>query len=151
MKSKKLGYFVVIILALFCFGYFSCSSVNLPVELKSPDGDIVLQFKLTENGEPNYSVVFKNNPIIKESRLGFQFIDRDPFAQNLKVKNIKTSTHSETYSMVYGSEKEIKNHYNEMILSLKELDSQRKYDLVEYSMTVWPLGIFSKNCVAINK
>ena len=131
MRSKKLSYFVIGVSAVFYFASLSCSSANLPAELRSPDGNIVLQFNLTEKSEPSYNIVCKNYPIIKESRLGFEFLDIDPLNHNLKAENIKRKTHNETYSVIYGTEKEISDHYNEMTLALKEQgDSQRKFDLV---------------------
>ncbi|HEX8368642.1 MAG TPA: glycoside hydrolase family 97 N-terminal domain-containing protein [Pyrinomonadaceae bacterium] len=38
-------------------------------KIKSPDGRFALDFKLNKDGTPVYQLSFKDNPVIKESRL----------------------------------------------------------------------------------
>ena len=56
---------IFILMALLSYGILRAET------LKSPDGNIVLDFEL-DNGVPVYKVDFKGRPVIKESKLGFE-------------------------------------------------------------------------------
>lgn len=52
---------------------FSAHGQNITIS--SPGGQINLQFSISDRGEPEYSVSFKEKEVIKKSSLGFQFAE----------------------------------------------------------------------------
>ena len=104
--------------------------------LKSPDGDIALTFEI-RNGRPTYFVDFKGKQIIAPSGLGFDLVSesgRNSFehqgkkaaADALSLKDgfelVKTERDSvdTTWQPVWGEESKIRDHYNEMAVTLRQ-------------------------------
>ena len=57
-----------------------CSILQIAAQsVSSPDGQIQLSFSITDLGQPQYSVLYKSNPIIKESKLGFRVKNKKGF------------------------------------------------------------------------
>ncbi|MFK8265665.1 glycoside hydrolase family 97 protein [Capnocytophaga cynodegmi] len=130
---KKLS----IILAL-----ITTMSINAQQSLKSPDGNLLLNFSV-QGGKPQYSLNYKGKEVIKPSFLGLELkgenkmefgteINRnDNNAENSLYDNFKlvssnTSTFDETWVPVWGEEKQIRNHYNELEVSLLQEVTDRK-------------------------
>ena len=92
----------------------------------SPDKNIKLTFSLDNVGTPFYQIDYKDIPVIKTSQLGF-IVKND--AQGLKSEFVVIDTlnaaFDETWKPVWGEESEIRNHYNELLVSLKQENSQR--------------------------
>ena len=110
--------------------------------LTSPDGDIRLKFDLSAGGTPTYSVDFKGKEVIAPSHLGFALIHesgRNSFdAQGKKATGdalnlqhgfelTKTTRDSldETWEPVWGEETHIRNHYNQMTVTLRQPEFDR--------------------------
>ena len=95
----------------------------------SPDGNVILSFSLKNDGTPSYKVSYKNKPVINESALGFTLKKADPLTNNFKVVDTKKSTFKETWKPVWGEESEILNHYNELLVSLEQNNTNRKMNI----------------------
>ena len=95
----------------------------------SPDGNVILSFSLKNDGTPSYKVSYKNKPVINESTLGFTLKKADPLTNNFKVVDTKKSTFKETWKPVWGEESEILNHYNELLVSLEQNNTNRKMNI----------------------
>ena len=111
-------------------------------QLLSPDGNLEMNFSLNEQGAPVYELTYKGKAIIKPSRLGlelkkedanaavdFEFKQRKDVASldkktnlynGFRIKDTKTSTFDETWKPVWGEEKEIRNYYNELAVTLDQ-------------------------------
>ena len=111
-------------------------------QLLSPDGNLEMNFRLNEQGAPVYELTYKGKAIIKPSRLGlelkkedanaavdFEFKQRKDVASldkktnlynGFRIKDTKTSTFDETWKPVWGEEKEIRNYYNELAVTLDQ-------------------------------
>ena len=96
-------------------------------QLLSPDKNMALTFSLNENGIPAYQVFFKNALVIKNSKLGFILKnDENNLFDNFAISNTETSTFDETWQPVWGEESQIRNHYNEMAVTLNHQESNRQ-------------------------
>lgn len=91
----------------------------------SPDGNVVLSFSLKADGTPTYKMTYKGKPVINESTLGFTLKKDEPLTNHFKVVNDSKSTFKETWKPVWGEEKEILNHYNELLVQLKQDKTNR--------------------------
>ena len=91
----------------------------------SPDGNVVLSFSLKADGTPTYKMTYKGKPVINESTLGFTLKKEEPLTNHFKVVGDSKSTFKETWKPVWGEEKEILNHYNELLVQLKQDKTNR--------------------------
>ena len=100
----------------------------------SPNGKVKLTFSLTDNGAPTYALTFKDKPVVKPSRLGLE-LAKDKHASRkmketdlmdgFKIADTKTSTFDETWKPVWGETATIRNHYNELEVSLNQPATHR--------------------------
>ncbi len=93
-------------------------------ELKSPDGQFSMIFEL-KGGEPIYCLNYKNKAIIKESHLGFELKDAPALLNSFVINAIEYSDFDETWEPVWGETKTIRNHYNELAVTLKQTTTER--------------------------
>ena len=92
--------------------------------MKSPDGNMVLQFEV-RNGVPVYRLDYKDKPVIKDSRLGLELKDADDLLTGFVLKEVQRSTFDETWEPVWGEWKTIRNHYNELAVTLSQSATER--------------------------
>lgn len=93
-------------------------------ELKSPDGNLVLHADVKE-GRPVYSLEYKSRPVIKESRLGLELKGDKDLMNGFVMAGVQTSTFDETWQPVWGEVRDIRNHYNELALTLNQAETGR--------------------------
>ncbi|MCM1030334.1 MAG: glycoside hydrolase family 97 protein [Oscillibacter sp.] len=94
------------------------------VELKSPDGNLVLQAEV-KNGRPVYTLDYKQRPVIKPSYLGLELKNDKDLMSGFSVVGEEISTFDETWQPVWGEVRNIRNHYNELALTLKQAETGR--------------------------
>ena len=114
----------------------------------SPDGKVELSFRLDAQGRPVYSLKMDGKTIIADSYLGLQLKEENPekatdfeysqFAAKQEIEKradmqtgfsvakVETSTFDETWIPVWGEETEIRNHYNEMLVTLDQKKNDRQ-------------------------
>ena len=98
--------------------------------VQSPSKELVLEFKLVENGSPSYSLNYKNKPVVLKSRIGIYLKGDSSLAVNFKVEDSKISTFNETWKPVLGEQSSIVNHYNELTVCLSQTGTNRKMNIV---------------------
>lgn len=104
---------------------FSILGMNAQ-ELKSPNGNFKMIFALENDGTPTYQLFMKNKEIIKKSKLGLELQkDKKSLLNDFKLVNEVRKTFDETWKTVWGEETEIRNHYNELALTLKQNETER--------------------------
>ena len=101
---------------LICVG--NCSSVYGDVDLASPDGKIKLRLSIID-GAPVYRVSYLDTVLLKDSKLGFTLSDGTNFQGKFAISDTKTSSIDQTWKPVYGERSQIRDNYNEAIVSLK--------------------------------
>lgn len=87
--------------------------------LKSPDGQLELQFAVVD-GVPTYLLNRAGKPVVLPSRLGFTLEWRDDMFHGFVLKDVAYSTFDETWEPVWGEESSIRNHYNEMLVTVEQ-------------------------------
>ncbi|NDV69395.1 glycoside hydrolase family 97 protein [Dysgonomonas sp. 25] len=117
-------------------------------ELKSPNGNFAMKFYLQNGGIPTYTLTYKGKEVIKPSKLGLELVpekdgreywDFSPEGTQSKQKNEKTSLYDgfvvantatsafdETWQPVWGETKDIRNHYNELAVTLNQPNTDRQ-------------------------
>lgn len=86
-------------------------------ELKSPDGRLLMEFEI-KDGVPVYQLSYDDKAVIKESKLGLELKDAHDLIGEFQLTNAETSSFDETWQPVWGEWKEIRNHYNELAVTL---------------------------------
>lgn len=94
--------------------------------LLSPGGQVKLEFNIAEGGIPTYQLWFKNKQVIKSSRLGLELKKGKSLMDGFSQTHVERSTFDETWQPVWGEEKSIRNHYNEMAVTLNQADPGRQ-------------------------
>lgn len=89
-------------------------------KLLSPNGNLMLNFSLTEQGEPTYELFFANRAVIKPSKLGFELLNATDLRVGFQIVETKTNSIDENWKPVWGEVKEIRNQCNEMLVVLKQ-------------------------------
>lgn len=124
-------------------------SVSARVEtVYSPDRNLCVNFDVKEGGIPVYDVMFMGKQVIKESRLGLELVsvkgngefnnfdnkqvmNQNSLLDGFSMMTARYSTFDETWQPVWGEESSIRNHYNEMAVSLFQEDLNR-YIIVRF-------------------
>ena len=140
------------LVALLLFAFIA----NAQQRLTSPDGNFEMNFDIDKKGEPVYTLSYKNQLVIKPSKLGlelkkedankqtdFEWTDNKPNQADLDIKadlysgfilkDAQTSTFDETWTPVWGEEKEIRNHYNELAVTLEQPKNNR-YMIIRFRL-----------------
>ncbi|MFV0331607.1 MAG: glycoside hydrolase family 97 protein [Dysgonomonas sp.] len=117
-------------------------------ELKSPNGNLILKFSLQNNGVPTYSLTYKGKDVIKPSKLGLELKDNSDahtdfndfsikgntdtqkedkvsLLNGFELADSKTATFDETWKPVWGEVSSIRNHYNELAVTLNQKSTDR--------------------------
>ena len=98
--------------------------------VKSPSGKIALTFKLKGNGQPSYSVDYKNKAVLLESALGIKLKEKPALDAKFEIVGSKTATFNESWKPVLGEQASILNHYNELVISLLNKGSKVKLNVI---------------------
>lgn len=93
--------------------------------ITSPSGIVKVDFELTGNGVPTYSVAYKNRPVVTPSTLGLELNGQSNLVDGFEVVKTSTSTFDETWQPVWGEVKDIRNHYNELLVELRQPATDR--------------------------
>ncbi len=94
--------------------------------LLSPDKNFKFIFTLSESGQPTYELNYKNKTILKPSSLGIELQnDKNSLLTNFSIADKKTSAFDETWQPVWGDYKNIRNHYNELAITLQQKETER--------------------------
>ena len=101
-----------------------------PIRVTSPDGRIIFSFQLTK-AVPTYRVTFDTKTLIEESDLTLTFRDSGLFGPDLNVGKPIVRVIDETYKLVVGKAKTVRNHCREAIIPLSErTGTKRRINLI---------------------
>ena len=104
-------------------GLMSAQDANLR-KVSSPDGNVELSFNLKDGHIPVYSLDYKGKPVVGESHLGFK-LQGSGMYDWFEISKTETREIDETWNPVWGEEAQIRNHCNEMIVTLRQTSSNR--------------------------
>ncbi|MCK9509518.1 MAG: glycoside hydrolase family 97 protein [Pigmentiphaga sp.] len=105
-----------------------------------------MKFAMQQGGVPTYELLYKGKTVIKQSKLGLELVgnttklefgveidikseNTDPntsLYDNFEIVDTQTSTFDETWQPVWGETKYIRNHYNELVVTLNQKETNRQ-------------------------
>ena len=116
--------FIFSLVFLLAMGYINSQSVQ------SPSKAITVNFKLSENGTPNYTIAYNNKPVILESFLGLKLKSGIDLTSNFAIDSFGVNTFNETWQPVLGEQKNINNHYNQLTIALSQTKATVKINII---------------------
>ena len=147
MKLKRLIYMLILSMGV--------TIAHAQEKLSSPDGNLSMVFSLNDQGEPIYELFYKGKTVIKPSKMGLELKKEDANKQTdfdwseqkdtskldentnlysgFVLGNASYSSFDETWQPVWGEEKEIRNHYNQLIVTLEQPKNER-YIQIEFRL-----------------
>ncbi|WP_298370680.1 glycoside hydrolase family 97 protein [uncultured Lutibacter sp.] len=110
--------------------FLSCTKKN-ETTITSPDKNIQVNFELSAEGVPTYSVSHKKNLVVKPSQLGFEFENLPSFYNGFEILNATSTSFKEEWKMPWGEQLLVKNNYNQLKIELQETSElNRKLNIV---------------------
>ncbi|MFV8374967.1 glycoside hydrolase family 97 protein [Flavobacterium sp. LB1P71] len=110
--------------ALLWLAFFNTANAQ---QLKSPNEKFVMTFSLQNDGTPSYSLNYKGKAVVKPSKLGLELKnDKKSLLNDFTVIDTKTSTFDENWKPVWGEVASIRNHYNELAVTLNQKETDRQ-------------------------
>lgn len=122
-----------LILSLFVL-LASCQKQTRQTILKSPDEKLSVALISAENGKLAYTLKFKSELLIDTSFVGFEFKDQPPLDKNLEIVNVSGSTTDESWEMPWGEQREVRNHYNSLIVEIRETVAPKREFQMEFRL-----------------
>ncbi len=125
------SFFVFVLLSLSLF-FLTCQLLHSQdsVKILSPDEQNQVTFQLID-GEPFYQLSRHGQSLITPSRLGFILKGERQLSRQFRLLKAEKSTFQEIWEQVWGEDKLILNHYNEMRIELEEdQPNPRKLNLI---------------------
>ena len=110
---------------LLSLSFLMMSAWGLQAEdLKSPNGRLLMHFEVDGMGCPVYTLSYKGKPVIKRSRLGLE-AEGFSLREGFQLQKAETATFDETWKPVWGEVSSIRNHYNELAVTLHQAKDDR--------------------------
>jgi len=103
-------------------------------ELTSPNGNLKLQFYLNDSGEPVYALNYKDKPVILPSKMGIEAKNVSSFLSGFVLSDVAKSSMDETWKPVWGEVSQIRNHYNEMVVTLTQPNEKNRYMKIRFRL-----------------
>src|ERR1035437_4560199 len=122
MRLKKVKLIIFLLVqSLFLQITFAQNSV---VTIESPDKKILVKILVNKNGQPNYTVSYDNEIVLKPSALGLIRTDGD-FSKNLKLSSSSPVENIiDNYQMIYAKRKNCTYHANKKTLHFHNASNQ---------------------------
>ena len=121
---------------LICFNLLNAQT------LKSPNGSLEMTFRLSDDGTPTYSLKYEGRDVVLDSKLGYilrgdaygntpenymhKKYDYVDFNSGFTLVNESSLSFDETWTPVWGEESHIRNHYNELAITLEKKNFKGK-------------------------
>lgn len=93
---------------------------SLAQTLTSPDGNLVMDFHLSADKTPVYSLEYKGKDVIKESKMGFQIRPSFDFSKNFRIVETKEDASDTTWNPVWGQNSVIRDNHKELFVALEQ-------------------------------
>ena len=95
------------------------ASLHAQIEkLASPNGRIQLRFAI-EEGRPLWQVTSAGAPLLERGVLGLE-LTSDTFREPFALERVERATGDSTWHPVWGNLSTVRDHYNELVLTLRE-------------------------------
>ncbi len=121
----------ILVTVISVFAFMSCQNSDhlQNSQVTSPDGNIILNFRI-ENGKPYYSVDFNKQPAIMPSAMGLVLADDDTISLDLSVVAEDRETIDKTWEQPWGAQRQVRNQYNEYRVTCENRSNNRTLKII---------------------
>lgn len=103
-----------VMISLFVVGF------SFAQTLTSPNGNLVMDFHLSTDKTPVYSLKYKGKDVIRESKMGFQIRPSFDFSKNFRIIETKETASDTSWSPVWGQNSVIRDNHKELFVALEQ-------------------------------
>lgn len=97
-----------------------CAAQGFPVNIASPDGQVVFTLTQGQGQTLAYEVSYRGQPVIASSRLGLDPQNQPPLSANLSIATVLPGSLNETYTMKHGKANPLRAHSNTLLVMFEE-------------------------------
>ena len=109
----------------------SAAATQPAAQACSPGRTLCVELTTDNDGRPSYTVVREGRSVIAPSRLGMMFTDVPKFERNLEIAAQRQDSVDQTWEQPWGERREIRDHYRELTVTLRERTGPRRdFDVV---------------------
>ena len=120
-----MNHFFTTVLIVFVLYGGNVLQAQSEIEVVSPDQKVQVKFRIVD-GVPNYDVAYAGKGIIEGSELGFTLSSGKRLSDGFVIADVKSSANDSTWEPLYGERSEIRDHFNEVVVTLEKANSSIK-------------------------
>ncbi|SMB92302.1 alpha-glucosidase [Hymenobacter roseosalivarius DSM 11622] len=102
--------------------------------IHSPSRKLALTFQLSPAGEPTYELKYGARTVVRPSRLAVLLQDQPGFDKGFTIANVDSSRHDDTWAPVWGEVKQIRNHYQELAVTVQQAAAQNRQLVLRFRL-----------------
>lgn len=110
--------------------FFHFAAIVLAQNVQSPSKNITLDFSISAEGKPTYSISYKNKTIVKESTLAIELKGMESLEKGFTILKVTPQSVKEEWNPVLGEQTTIQNEYNQMTYELSQKVTNRKLNII---------------------
>ena len=114
---------------LLIIGLFGIVLSAIAQKLTSPDGNLTMDFHLTADKSPVYSLTYKGKTVIKESRMGFLVRPSYDFSSNFRIVETEEAASDTTWNTVWGQNSVVRDNHKELFVALEQENTGWKFNI----------------------
>lgn len=122
MKNKPIPKFLIGAVLVTLAHAASAADISSPSGVISVNADVV-------GGKPTYSVSYKGKTVVKPSTLGLELADGENLTDGFEITGTSVSEFDETWQPVWGENRDIRNHYNELLVEMLQPSTDRRMNV----------------------
>lgn len=124
--KKRLSILTAALAAILC----TAAGCGSDLEVASPDGSLRLT-AAERDGRIGYTLRRNGTTVLDFSTLGFELQDAPALRDGLRIDGTARDSHDETWETVWGEQRFVRNHYNELKITVEERRApRRRFDVV---------------------
>jgi alpha-glucosidase len=98
---------------------FASSAHSWSAELLSPDGNIAFSVNVHGNGSPHYSVMYRDEIVIADSRLGMRFQLQHGFDSGFRIAGTREESRDTEWEQPWGERRIVVDRHNELLVEFE--------------------------------
>jgi alpha-glucosidase len=120
----------------------AAAAAAAPVDVRSPDGQVMISLRLREGGQPVYRVTYRGKVVVDDSPLGLTFAARDggSFHRDLTIAGVEHTQADETYPVIAGKTATARDHYNQATVNLARSSGSQRATPVQVVLRAYDDG-----------
>ncbi len=99
---------------------YTCCMMAQVHQLSSPNGKLRLLFRISGEGIATYTLAYKNQEVVKDSKLGFDIRPNYHFDRDFKILGVSTDEKDETWETVWGQNRFVRDQHRELLVALQQ-------------------------------